>query len=63
MICGNEFRINFKKIRVGSPLLTISSISCTLLAKEKTAIIRTKIKSELLKSCLKIYLSTKFIDF
>ena len=63
MICGNEFRINFKKIRVGSPLLTINSISCTLLAREKTAIIRTKIKSELLKSCLKIYLSTKFIDF
>ena len=63
MTWGKELSINFKKINVGNPRLTINSISWTLLAKEKTEMIKIRINNELLASCLKIYLSTKFIDF
>ena len=63
MTWGKELSINLKKINVGNPRLTINSISWTLLAKEKTEMIKIRINNELLASCLKIYLSTKFIDF
>lgn len=63
MICGRELKINLKKTEAGKPLLTINSISWTLFPRQKTEVISTSIRRELFKSCLKIYLSTKFIVF
>ena len=63
MICGRELKINLKKTEAGNPLLTINSISWTLFPRQKTEVISTSIRRELFKSCLKIYLSTKFIVF
>ena len=63
IICGKESKINFRKIRNGKPLPTISSINWTLFAKQNKEIIKMRINKELLNSCLIIYLSTKFIEY
>ena len=62
IIWGRESKINFIKIKNGRPRPTISSISCTLFARQKSDTINNRIKNELLSSCLSIYLSTNFIE-
>ena len=63
IIWGMEFIISWKKIRNGRFLLIISSINWTLFARQNTEIININISNELFNSCLKMYLSTKFIEF
>ena len=55
--------ISLKKIREGRFLLIMSSINWTLFARQKMETINMRISKELLNNCLKMYLSTKFIEF